>query len=53
MEAGDAVVDVGESWKLGVRLALIPVGYRIIVVGADVGVAVFDGGTEGFGERNW
>src|SRR5207248_9739434 len=49
----NALIHRREKWRLCVRLCLIPVGHGIVVVGAVIGVAMFDGGANGFGERNW
>src|SRR5947208_17170463 len=38
--------------KRGVRFSLIPVGHRVVIVGAIVSVAVLDGGAQGLREGN-
>jgi hypothetical protein len=50
IEARQAFFHGRQFGEGGVRLGLIPVGDGVEVVGAVVGVAVFDGGFEGFGE---
>jgi hypothetical protein len=40
----NALIDRREKRWLSVWLGLIPVGHRIVVVGAMIGVAVLDGG---------
>jgi len=47
---GDAVVNRRERGESGVGFGLVPVGYGEEIIGAVVGVAVFDGGFEGFRE---
>jgi hypothetical protein len=50
MQAREAVANRGQRGKGGVRFGLIPVGDGEEIVGAVVGMAVFDRGFEGFGE---
>src|SRR6202030_932873 len=50
LQAGEALLDGWECGELSVRLGLIPIRYRIEVVGAMVGVAVLNGGAERLGE---
>lgn len=46
LEFWDALVDRRKRGKWAVRLGLVPVGHGIIIVGAVVGVTVFDGGAQ-------
>jgi hypothetical protein len=46
LEFRDALVDRRKRGKWAVGLGLVPVGDRIIVVGAVVGMTVFDGGAQ-------
>ena len=48
----DALIDRRKRRRFGVRLGLVPVGHGIVVVGTMIGVAVLDGGANGFVERN-
>ena len=52
VEAGDTGFDGRKRRRSGVGFGLIPVGDGEEIVGADVGVAVFDGGAQGFCEWN-
>ena len=50
LDARDAIVDTGQRGKLRVRLGLIPVGHRIKIVGAVIGMAVLNRGAQRFRE---
>src|SRR5262245_46472080 len=50
MQARESVVDRRKWGKSGVGFSLIPVSYGEEIVGAVVGVAVFDSGLKRFGE---
>ena len=52
VETGDAGFDWWQSGWRGVGFGLVPVSDREEIVGADIGVAVFDGGAQGFCKRN-
>src|SRR5256885_10469192 len=52
VEARNAGFDWRQSGRRGVGFGLVPVGDGEEIVGADIGVAVFDGGAERFCEWN-
>src|SRR5438093_4302332 len=52
VETGDAGFDRWKRGRSGVGFGLVPVGDGKEIVGADVGVTVFDGGAERFCEWN-
>ncbi len=52
IEAWEARFNRWECGERGVGLGLIPVGDGEEIVGADVGVAMLDGGAERFSERD-
>src|SRR5260221_1510847 len=52
VDTGDAGFDWWKRGWSGVGFGLVPVGDGKEIVGADIGVAVLDGGAQGFRERN-
>src|SRR5882724_4160270 len=52
IEARNAGFDWWKRGRSGVGFGLVPVGDGKEIVGADIGVAVLDGGAQGFRERN-
>src|SRR5213080_4231223 len=52
MQSWQPLLDRGQCGKGGVGFGLVPVGDRVIIVGAVVGVAVIDGGAQRLGKRD-
>src|SRR5271156_2100767 len=53
LQCGQPLLHGRERRKGSVRLRLIPIGDRVVVIGAMIGVAVFDGRLEGCLEDHW
>ena len=52
LQGWDSLIDIWKRREGEMRFSLIPVGDRVEVVGAVVGVAVLYARAHGFGERN-
>src|SRR5215472_2267679 len=52
LQFGNALIHRRKKRRFAVRFGLIPVGHRIIIVRAVIGVTVLNSGANRFGERN-
>src|SRR5712692_4551965 len=50
MQSRQPILDRRQSRKRGVRFFLVPIGHRVVVIGAVVGVPVLDRGAQGLRE---